>query len=218
MMSVKRPLVGDLRLCIAAAGLVIATWPVVAAAQEPSRHLAIHEIPKPLATIQFEAADGRSRSLADFRGKVVLLNIWATWCVPCRKEMPTLDRLQSALGGADFEVVALSIDRRIDTVRKFFAEIGIQKLAMYLDSSAKATRELGAIGLPTTLLLDREGREIGRLIGPAEWDAPEITDVIRCVIAGDDAAPSAKKSKPGATSPCGQQRVPAGGTDSNRQP
>lgn len=216
MMSVKRTLVGDLRLCIAAAGVVIATWPIVAAAQEPSRHLTIHEIPKPLATIQFEDADGQSRSLADFRGKIVLLNIWATWCVPCRKEMPTLDRLQSALGGAGFEVVALSIDRRMDTVRKFFAEIGIQKLAMYLDSSAKATRELGAIGLPTTLLLDREGREIGRLIGPAEWDAPEITDVIRCVIAADDAAVSVRKSKP----PCGQQSlgVPAGGTDSNRQP
>ncbi len=170
------------------------------------------------AAIQFEDADGRSRSLSDFRGKIVLLNIWATWCVPCRKEMPTLDRLQTALGGADFEVVALSIDRRMDVVRKFFADVGIQKLAMYLDSSAKATRQLGAVGLPTTLLVDREGREVGRLIGPAEWDSPDIAAFISCVIAGDDAARSSNESEPTATARCGKRSlgVPAGNADSQR--
>ncbi len=149
------------------------------------------------------------------RGKVVLLNIWATWCTPCRKEMPTLDRLQTALGGTDFEVVALSIDRRMDAVRKFFAEIGIQKLAMYLDSSAKATRQLGAVGLPTTLLIDREGREIARLIGPAEWDSPDIAAFIGCVI---DAAHSSNESESSATSRCGKRSlgVPAGNADSQR--
>jgi thiol-disulfide isomerase/thioredoxin len=169
MMAARRSLARNIRPGCAAVGLVIATWSI-AVAQEPSRNFIIHEAPKPVAAIQFEDADGHSRSLADFGGKVVLLNIWATWCVPCRKEMPTLDRLQARLGGSDFEVVALSIDRHVDAVRKFFAEVEIQKLAMYLDGSAKATYELGAVGLPTTLLLDREGREIGRLIGPAEWD------------------------------------------------
>lgn len=199
-------------LGFAATGLVAATWSI-AAAQEPGRNFVIHEAAKPIAAIQFENADGQPRSLADFGGKVVLFNIWATWCVPCRKEMPTLDRLQAKLGGADFEVVALSIDRRIDAVRKFFAEVGIQKLAMYLDSSAKATRELGAVGLPTTLLVDREGREVGRLIGPADWDSPEMAELICCVIARNDAAQSS-------TSPCGKRSldVPAGGTDGNRQP
>ncbi len=159
MIPVTRSLARNMSLSFAAAGLIAATW-LIAVAQEPSRNFIIHDAPKPIAAIQFEDADGRPRSLTDFRGKVVLLNIWATWCVPCRKEMPTLDRLQAKLGGSDFEVVALSIDRRMDAVRKFFAEVGIQKLAMYLDSSAKAIRELGAVGLPTTLLVDREGREV----------------------------------------------------------
>ena len=168
----------------------------------------------------FEDADGRSRSLAEFSGKIVLLNIWATWCVPCRKEMPTLDRLQVSLGGPDFDVVALSIDRRIDAVRKFFSEIGIQKLAMYLDTSARAPRQLGAVGLPTTLLLDREGREIGRLIGPSEWDSPEMVSMISCAIAKGDAAPSSTDSKASATSRCGERtlEVPANDVSRNNQP
>jgi thiol-disulfide isomerase/thioredoxin len=205
--------------CLVAAGLVAASSSI-AAAQEPSRNFIIHEAPKQIAAIQFEDADGQPRSLSDFHGKVVLLNIWATWCTPCRKEMPTLDRLQAALGGADFEVVALSIDRRMEAVRKFFAEIGIQKLAMYVDSSAKATRQLGAVGLPTTLLIDHDGRETARLIGPAEWDSPDIAAFLRCVIAGDDAARSANESGSTATSRCGKRSlgVSAGNADSKRQP
>src|SRR5262249_34528033 len=136
-------------------------------------------------------------TLADFKGKVVLLNIWATWCGPCRKEMPALDRLQAALAGPDFEVVALSIDRGgMDAVRKFFADIGIRNLAMYLDSSGQALRTLSALGLPTTLLIDREGREIGRLIGPAEWDSPEMVEFVRCVVARSDAADQEKIRHP----------------------
>jgi len=218
MIPVTRSLARNMSLSFAAAGLIAATW-LIAVAQEPSRNFIIHDAPKPIAAIQFEDADGRPRSLTDFRGKVVLLNIWATWCVPCRKEMPTLDRLQAKLGGSDFEVVALSIDRRIDAVRKFFAEVGIQKLAKYLDSSAKAIRELGAVGLPTTLLVDREGREVGRLIGPAEWDSPEMAEFIGCVISENDAARRQTESKPAATG-CGKHRlgVPAGGTSSKAQP
>lgn len=218
-MPLKRSLARKMSLGFAAAGLVAATCSI-AAAQEASRNFIVQEAPKPIAAIQFENADGQPRSLADFGGKVVLFNIWATWCVPCRKEMPTPDRLQAKLGGADFEVVALSIDRRIDAVRKFFADVGIQKLAMYLDSSAKATRELGAVGLPTTLLVDREGREVGRLIGPTDWDSPEMAEFIGCVIARNDAAQSSKESELAARLPCAKRGldVPAGGTDGNRQP
>ena len=219
MIPAKRSRVRNVGLSFAAIGLIAATWSN-AVAQEPVRNFIIHEAPKPVAAIQFEDADGHSRSLADFGGKVVLLNIWATWCVPCRKEMPTLDRLQGSLGGSDFEVVALSIDRHVDAVRKFFAEVGIQKLAMYLDGSAKATRELGAVGLPTTLLLDREGREIGRLIGPAEWDSPDIVAFIGCVIAKDDPAQSSKESKVPATSRCAERapEIPATDVSRNKQP
>lgn len=181
---------------------LIATGLAPAAAQEPRKFI-MHEAPKLVAALQFKDGDGHSRSLADFRGKVVLLNIWATWCVPCRKEMPALDRLQTTLGGNDFEVVPLSIDRGgMDVVRKFYAEVGIQKLGMYRDNSGSATREFGAVGIPTTLLIDREGREIGRLIGPAEWDSAEVVEFLRCMISRDDAVQSRKEANLAATPPC----------------
>ncbi|MER8576591.1 TlpA family protein disulfide reductase [Mesorhizobium sp. M1338] len=154
--------------------------PGPATAGEPPQNFAVQASPQPLPEIQFQDGDGQPKTLADFSGKVVLLNIWATWCAPCRKEMPTLDRLQAKLGGPDFEVVALSMDRGgPDKVKKFFAEIGIEHLALNIDTSAKAMFTLGALGLPMTLLIDRRGKEIARLIGPAEWDAPDMVDFIR---------------------------------------
>lgn len=128
----------------------------------------------------FEDSDGTSLSLADFHGKVILLNIWATWCPPCREEMPALDRLQAKLGGSDFQVLPLSIDRNgLDVVRPFFTEIGIENLKIYVDQPAAAMKALGVIGLPTTLLLDSSGREIRRWSGPREWDSPEVIAEIR---------------------------------------
>lgn len=166
-----------------AAGLFIAGT-ALAAAQQPPKNFIFHEAPKPIASIAFEDDQGRAQILADFRGKVVLLNIWATWCGPCRREMPSLDRLQGMLGGDDFAVVALSIDRAgIDVVRKFYADIGVRKLGIYIDISGKAARELATIGVPATVLIDRGGRELGRLVGPAEWDAPEIVQFLKRIIA-----------------------------------
>lgn len=148
------------------------------AAEAPKKFL-VHETPATVPALEFADGDGRTRTLADFKGKTVLLNIWATWCASCREEMPTLDRLQAELGGVNFEVVALSIDRAgPDAVRQFYGELGIKNLALYIDESGKANRKLGLIGLPTTLLIDRDGREIARLIGPAEWDAPEMVAFI----------------------------------------
>ena len=150
-----------------------------AGAQAPAG-FAVHESPRPLPEIQFENGQGEAMSLADFRGKVVLLNIWATWCAPCRREMPTLERLQAELGGPDFEVVALSIDRKgLPVVEDFYQELGLRDLGIYVDASGKASRELSALGVPTTLLIDREGNELGRLAGPAEWDSPEMVSFIR---------------------------------------
>jgi thiol-disulfide isomerase/thioredoxin len=154
-----------------------------AAAQSPLKSFVMHDVPKPVATIAFDDAQGRSRNLADFKGKVVLLNVWATWCIPCRKEMPALDRLQGALGGPDFDVVPVSIDRSgFEKVRNFYSEIGIRHLPMYTDTSGQVLRALSAVGLPTTLIIDRAGQEVGRVIGPAEWDSPEIADVLRPII------------------------------------
>jgi thiol-disulfide isomerase/thioredoxin len=131
--------------------------------------------PKPAPEISFFDGDGDVRTLSEYRGKVLVLNLWATWCAPCRQEMPTLDRLQTILGGPDFEVVALSVDREgRPAVEAFYEELGLEALAIYVDDSAKASRVLGAFGLPTTLLVNRDGEEIGRLLGPAEWDSPAM--------------------------------------------
>jgi thiol-disulfide isomerase/thioredoxin len=141
--------------------------------------------PRAVADLRFQDADGKAHSLSDFHGKVVLLNLWATWCAPCRKEMPALDRLQQALGGPDFEVVALSLDNGGPAVvRQFYDQIGIRALGIYVDSAMEATGKLRALGVPTTLLLDREGRERWRKTGPAEWDSPEIIESLRAKLRG----------------------------------
>ena len=162
------------------AAMLLVTTSQIALAQELPKNFVLHDEPKAIAAINFSDVQGRVRSLTDLQGKVILLNIWATWCVPCRREMPALDRLQVALGGPDFEVVPLSVDRGgIDSVRKFYAEIGIRNLAMYVDQSGNTVRQLRGAGLPMTLLVDRGGYEIGRVIGPAEWDNPRIAELLQ---------------------------------------
>jgi thiol-disulfide isomerase/thioredoxin len=139
--------------------------------------------PEALPALAFQDATGRERSLADWRGKVVLLNLWATWCVPCRKEMPALDRLQAEMGSDRFEVVAVSVDRSgVQGARKFLDETKVGRLALYADPSARLAATLRAIGLPATLLIDAEGREVGRLLGPAEWDGEDAKRLIRAML------------------------------------
>jgi len=138
-----------------------------------------------LPEVKFEDATGKERTLADWKGKVVLLNLWATWCLPCRKEMPALDRLQQELGSEAFEVVALSVDRAgLGGARKFLDEAKVGKLALYADPSARMGSTLRTTGLPATLLIDREGREIGRLLGPAQWDGEDARRLIRWALKG----------------------------------
>jgi thiol-disulfide isomerase/thioredoxin len=174
------------RLAAYAAALLFALMNVqIGDAQNLPNNFVVHDSPRPLANAQFEDEGGQLRSLADFKDKVVVLNIWATWCVPCRKETPTLDRLQAALGGPRFQVVPVSIDRGgIDSIRRFYGEIAVQNLGMYVDKSGQVLRELGAIGLPTTLIVDRSGQEVARIVGPAEWDSPEIAQFLRPIIGG----------------------------------
>jgi thiol-disulfide isomerase/thioredoxin len=140
--------------------------------------------PQDLPDFTFEKDDGSKTSLANWRGKVVLLNLWATWCAPCRKEMPDLDKLKADLGGDDFDLVALSIDRTgLDKPRKFLSEVGIKHLKLYNNSSGKLASSLKVFGMPTTLLLNREGKELGRLVGPAEWGSQDAIDLIKAAIA-----------------------------------
>ncbi|ODS01407.1 hypothetical protein AUC69_06970 [Methyloceanibacter superfactus] len=120
---------------------------------------------------------------------MVLLNIWATWCVPCREEMPQLNALQADLGGADFEVVAINIDKGgAEKARTFLEETKATDLALYTDPSGKLFSKLKAVGMPTTLLLDPQGKEIGRLVGPADWASPEAKRLVEAAIAASKPA------------------------------
>ena len=144
----------------------------------------VRPTPLPLPDFTFIDAAGNAKSLAEFQGKVVLLNIWATWCVPCREEMPMLDELQRELGGKDFEVVAVNIDKGgSDKARDFLAETGAANLALYTDPPGKLFSTVKAVGMPTTLLIDRQGREIGRLVGPADWASAEAKRLIEAAVA-----------------------------------
>ncbi|OHV15370.1 thiol:disulfide interchange protein [Methylorubrum extorquens] len=139
--------------------------------------------PDAVLDLTFSDSAGVQSSLAAFRGKVVLVNLWATWCAPCREEMPALDRLQRKLGGPDFQVVALSMDRGgVPAVNRFYQDVGVRNLPVFVDASGTVLRQAGATGLPTTLLFDREGREIGRFVGPAEWDGPRIEAILKSAI------------------------------------
>lgn len=137
------------------------------------------------ANVEFRDGAGNKLSLQNWRGKVVLLNLWATWCAPCRHEMPALDRLQGAMGGDNFEVVAVSIDRKgVEAAQNFLTEIKVQNLKLYIDKTSKIARDSDTFGMPTTILINREGKEIGRMIGPAEWDSNQAKALITAAIRG----------------------------------
>jgi len=139
--------------------------------------------PRPAPALAFSDLEGRPVALADFRGRVVLLNLWATWCLPCVEEMPALDRLQARLGGADFEVVALSLDRGgRGQVEPFLGRLGLANLRGYLDQGSAAMRALAVRGLPTTFLIDRQGRILGQVEGAAPWDSPAAVRLIEHVL------------------------------------
>jgi thiol-disulfide isomerase/thioredoxin len=140
-----------------------------------------------LPALAFNDAVGQPKSLADWHGRTVLLNLWATWCVPCRKEMPALDALQDKLGAPDFEVVAINIDTRDpDKPKNWLRDIGIERLAYYSDANAKVFQDLKAvgkaIGMPTTLLIDPNGCEIASLAGPAEWASDDGVKLVSAAL------------------------------------
>ncbi|MEM1343545.1 MAG: TlpA disulfide reductase family protein [Pseudomonadota bacterium] len=146
--------------------------------------LVVHEAPRERVEAEFIDANGTPMGLDAFAGQVVLVNFWATWCPPCRAEMPAIANLSRALGGEDFAVVALSTDfGGLDKPRAFLEEINVtDALPLYQDAKRQLARESGVMGLPVTLLLDRQGREVARLIGDAEWDSPEAKAVVRALI------------------------------------
>jgi len=147
------------------------------------RKLVVHDKARARIEVPFKDAEGNEVRLADYAGKVVVVNFWATWCPPCRKEMPGLDRLAGEMGGDDLAVLAISTDRLgVERVRAFFEEIGVEHLTLHLDRRGKVALKAAAPGLPVTLILDREGREIARLQGEAEWDATETKALLARLI------------------------------------
>ena len=145
--------------------------------------LVVHKEARPRIEETWQDREGNTVSLADFAGKVVVLNFWATWCPPCRAEMPSIDRLAGEMGGEDLEVVALSTDRfGVEKVVDFFEEINVQNLAVHQDRAGAVARRAGALGLPVTVILDREGREVARVTGEAEWDAPVVKAILQRLI------------------------------------
>ncbi|MBI1385245.1 MAG: redoxin family protein [Rhizobiales bacterium] len=141
-------------------------------------------VPNDLGAVAFRDGEGAPVTLADWKGRVVLVNVWATWCAPCLHEMPSLDRLQKALGGEAFEVVAVSIDRGPpEKPAAFLARVGAEALKLYHDETGKLAKAVGAYGMPTTILVGRDGFELGRLVGPAEWDDAEAQALLKAAIA-----------------------------------
>src|ERR1700716_1576068 len=143
--------------------------------------------PLQLPDLAFWDADGKPRKLSDWRGKTVLVNLWATWCVPCRKEMPALDSLQTRLGGPNFEVVAINIDTRDpEKPKNFLKDANLTGLAYFTDTKAKVFQDLKnigkALGMPTSVLVDGQGCEIGTIAGPAEWASDDAIALIKAAV------------------------------------
>lgn len=139
--------------------------------------------PKALPEFELVGMQDEARSLSEFQGKWTLVNFWATWCAPCRHEMPSLDALQGALGGEDFTVATVATGRNaVPAITDFFAEAGVTRLPVLRDPKAQLARQMGVAGLPVTVILNPEGQEVGRLIGDADWNSADAQAVISALI------------------------------------
>ena len=148
------------------------------------KKLVFHSAPKDVSSAAFQLADDAGTgTLADYQGKVILVNFWATWCAPCRKEMPDLSELQTELGGEDFEVVTIATGRNSPAgIRRFFDETGIDNLPRHQDPRQSLAAEMAVFGLPISVLLDENGQEIARLRGDADWASDSAKSVIRALL------------------------------------
>ena len=148
------------------------------------KKLVVHDAPKATSDAAFDLADGAGKAtLADWRGKYVLVNFWATWCAPCRKEMPQINALQKEFGGDDFEVLTIATGRNSpEGIDRFFAEAGIDALPRHQDPTQALASQMGIFGLPITVLVDPEGREIARLRGDADWSSDSARAIIRTLV------------------------------------
>jgi thiol-disulfide isomerase/thioredoxin len=190
---------GVLAAILVLAGVYVTLWPqgngegvamcrpsaAVAAALKPLAHgemaaLVVADRPTPAADISFVDETGKPHALTDWSGRTVLLNLWATWCTPCKREMPALDHLQAALGGERFQVVAVNLDLGGPQKGKdFYDQVALKSLAYYHDPESKVFRAVNAIGMPTSLIIDGNSCEIARIAGPADWASEDALTLLR---------------------------------------
>lgn len=177
-------------LCAAALAAALAPIAAAGAAPKGQRGLVIHDHPRPVAAIDIRDAESRAAGLDTLKGKPVLLNLWASWCMPCVAELPALDRLKPALDAKGVALIALSLDRSGKVaVANTFARLGIVNLDIRTDENRVAAEKLDAPALPVTLLIDREGRETARFIGAAEWDGAAAARLLDALAAGSPLTP-----------------------------
>lgn len=150
------------------------------------KKLNLHSTAKDVSNVAFVTEDGTEMTLEAFKGKTVLVNFWATWCAPCRKEMPSLAALQDEFGGDDFEVVTIATGRNPPpAMKKFFQEAGVTNLPLHRDPKQALARQMAVLGLPVTVVLNKEGQEIGRLMGDADWYSEEARALVAALLAAD---------------------------------
>lgn len=161
--------------------------PDIAALRDGSmKKLVVHSTPKPTPDATFETFDGEPMTLDAYDGQVVVLNFWATWCAPCRKEMPELNALQQEFGGDDFQVVTIATGRQSPQgIRRFFDEAGVTDLPMHRDPKQALARKMAVLGLPITVILDSDGNEIARLRGDAEWHSDSARAIVGALVAAE---------------------------------
>ena len=147
------------------------------------RKLMFHETPVASSDAPFFTESGEEMTLAAYDGQIVVLNFWATWCAPCRQEMPHLAALQTQMGGADMQVVTVATGRNpAPAINQFFDEIGVDNLPKHVDARQSLSRSMGVLGLPATVVLDRQGNEIARMQGEADWSSESAVAVIQALI------------------------------------
>jgi thiol-disulfide isomerase/thioredoxin len=170
-------------LAVGANGAVAQTAEIAELRTGDMKKLVVHSEAKPVPAEAFKSEDGGDMTLSDYEGKITLVNFWATWCAPCRHEMPMLSALQEQLGGEEFEVVTIASGRNAPSaMKKFFAEIGVDNLPLHADPKMGLSRQMGVLGLPVTVILDRQGQEIARLQGDADWSSDSAKTILQTLI------------------------------------
>ncbi|PZO66951.1 MAG: TlpA family protein disulfide reductase [Paracoccus denitrificans] len=166
-------------ICAANAGVAVAGPVDWDAARQAGLSKLVDAAPKPVPQTEFTDPDGKPVTLADYKGKALLINFWATWCAPCREEMPSLDRLQTQLGGDDFQVLTIASGRNPPaSINKFFTEESITALPRLTDTKMALARQMGVLAMPVSILVDHDGNEVARMVGDADWSSPAAVAMI----------------------------------------